>query len=185
MKQIIIGDTGIGIESLTPYVYDSGKGEKVLRIVVSAEHIGFGALRDVLENNAEPIQYMEDDKLVCEYVGYGTFEAQYKDGKYSVELHKASIGEQMSALLVANERLVEAQTALELANAQKDETITLLAMQNEMHQTALSEILEVVIPNFLGEIMATVQLLDARVTALESEEELVVEEVIEEEGKEE
>ena len=151
MKQIIIGDTGIGIESLTPYVYDSGKGEKVLRIIISAEHIGFGALRDVMENCTEPIQYLEDDVLKCEYVGYGKFEAQYKDGLYHVELHKASIGEQMAALLVANERLTDAQAALERANAQKDEVVEMLLEQNAFLEECILEMSEVVYAEEPGE----------------------------------
>lgn len=181
MKQIIIGDTGIGIESLTPYVYDSGKGEKVLRIIISAEHIGFGALRDVLENCTEPIQYLEDDVLKCEYVGYGKFEAQYKDGLYHVELHKASIGEQMAALLVANERLTEANSALQETAKSLTEQNEILAEQNIMLSTTLSEVLENIIPGTIGEIVGMVETLEARVAVLENvSEETVTDETVSE-----
>lgn len=105
MKKIVIGTTEIEVNSLTPFAYAQGKGEKVLQIEVAPEVASFEYLRSVLEGATEPICYKEDDKLICEYVGYGVFEAQYKNGVYKVELHKSSLDEQMSMLLNANERI--------------------------------------------------------------------------------
>ena len=142
----IIATKGEEIEviSLMPYSYDYGKGEKVLRIEVSAESIGFGELRGLLENNTEPIEYFEGETLVCEYVGYGVFEAQYKDGVYHVELHKASIVEQMTALLTANERLNTALVALDEANGKASATIAMLEEQNAMLMGCIMEMSEIV-----------------------------------------
>lgn len=168
MKKIVIGNTSIGIESLTPYVYDYGKGEKVLRIDVSAENIGFGRLREALENSAEPIQYFEDDTLVCEYVGYGTFEAQYKAGHYNVELHKRSISEQMSALLIANEKLNTANATLQKTADSLTEQNDILAEQNILLNSTLCEVLETIIPGATMEILEMVGALDERVTLLET-----------------
>ncbi len=105
MKKIVVGTTEIEVTDLSAYVYDSGRGEKVLRITVDENTASFGDLKSVLNENEEPIQYFEDDALKCEYVGYNKFEAQYKDGLYKVELHMASVETQMVLLMAANERI--------------------------------------------------------------------------------
>ena len=168
MKKIVVGATEIEVQSLAPYVYDGGRGEKVLRIKVSAENIGFAELRETLENSTDPIQYCEDDAIKCEYVGYGTFEAQYKNGIYHVELHKTSITEQMTALLVANEKLNAANATLQTTADSLTEQNYILAEQNIMLSSTLSEVLENIIPGFLAEVVGMVGELDARVAALET-----------------
>ena len=180
MKQIVIGEIAIEVLSLTPYVYDYGKGEKVLKIDVSAEYIGFEALRNALENASESIKYYEEEVLVCEYVGYGKFEAQYKDGIYHVEMHKTSIDEQMSALLVANEKLNKANATLQATTESLTAQNEILAEQNVMLSTTLSEVLETIIPSTIGEIMVMIGTLDERVTALEIKETVVEETVTDE-----
>lgn len=131
MKKIVIGTTEINVLSLTPYAYMQGKGEKVLQIRISAEGMDFESLRAALEGAEEPVKYYEDDTLLCEYAGYGVFEAQYAAGEYSVELHKVSLEEQMSVLLNANEQLTGAVAALEEARTVLEQTTETLAAQNE------------------------------------------------------
>lgn len=144
MKKIVVGANEIEVKSLVPYVYDGGRGEKVLRITVDEKTVSFEELKSVLNGIEEPIQYFEDDAFKCEYVGYGTFEAQYKDGAFHVELHKTSITEQMSALLVANEKLTEALNALDEANGVASATIAMLEEQNAMLMECLMEMSEIV-----------------------------------------
>ena len=167
MKKIVIGTTEIEVKSLTPFVYSQGKGEKVLRIEVDATVATFDQLRTALEGTTDPVQYMEDDALVCEYVGYGVFEAQYKDGVYNVELHKKSLDEQMSALLVANEKLnrenftlTQAAEALEAQNEK-------LTEQNELLDGTLSELLENVLPATLDSLTIKVMEHEERLLAVE------------------
>lgn len=131
MKKIVVGTTEIMIVSLTPYAYMQGRGEKVLQIKVSAEETDFEGLRTALEGAEEPVRYYEDDVLVCEYAGYGTVEAQYAAGEYSVELHKKSLDGQVDALLSANEKLTGAVAALEEANTVLEQAAAALSQQNE------------------------------------------------------
>ncbi len=131
MKKIVIGNKKISVLSLTPYAYMQGKGEKVLQIRVSAEESDFESLRAALESAEEPVKYYEDDTLLCEYAGYGVFEAQYAAGEYNVELHKTSLEEQVSALLNANEKLTGAVSALNEAKTVLEQTTETLAGQNE------------------------------------------------------
>lgn len=144
MNKIKVGATEIEAVALRPYAYVNGKSDKFLKIEVSAEVLSFEALRTLLEDTEETIEYYEDEKLICSYVGYSKFEAQYKDGLYSVEMHKTGIVEQMSALLTANETLMDAVNALESANAKANETIEMLEMQNAMLEQCVLEMSEVV-----------------------------------------
>ena len=167
MKKIVIGTTQIEVKSLTPFAYSQGKGEKVLRIEVDATVATFEQLRATLENAKDPVQYKEGDALVCEYVGYGVFEALYKDGVYNVELHKKSLDEQMSALLVANEELTKAndtqKQVSEMLLAQ-NETLT---KQNATLDKTLAEVLEVILPATLDELLLMVMSHEERLSALE------------------
>lgn len=105
MKKIVIGTVEIEVQKLEPYSYDYGRGEKVLRITVDENTVSFEDLKSVLNGSEDPIQYFEDDKKKCEYVGYNKFTAQYKDGTYKVELHLAGMESQMVLLLASNERI--------------------------------------------------------------------------------
>lgn len=169
MKKIVIGTTEIEVKSLTPFAYTQAKGEKekVLRIEVAAEVATFEQLRAALEGATDPVQYKEDDALVCEYAGYGVFSAQYKDGVYTVELHKTSLVEQMSALLVANEKLNKANTALTQAAEALAAQNEALAAQNALHDATLAEVLEVILPATLEELWGLVLDHDERLTVLE------------------
>lgn len=167
MKKIVIGTTEIEVKSLTPFAYSQGKGEKVLRIEVDATVASFDQLRTLLEGATDPVQFWEDDTMVCEYVGYGVFEAQYKDGVYTVELHKKSLDEQMSALLVANEKLNKANTVLTQAAEALAEQNAALAEQNALHDATLAEVLEVILPATLEELWAMVMDHDERLAILE------------------
>lgn len=171
MKKIVIGTTEIEVKSLTPFAYSQGKGEKVLRIEVDATVATFDQLRTALEGTTDPVQYKEDDALVCEYVGYGVFEAQYKDGVYIVELHKKSLDEQMSALLVANEKLNRANFTLTQAAEALEAQNEALVAQNAMLDATLAEVLEVILPATLEELWALVLDHEVRLCALETPEE--------------
>lgn len=105
MKKIVIGATEIEVLDFKPYVYDSGRGEKVLRIDVDENAASFADLKSALDGNEEPIQYFEDDALKCEYVGYTKFTATYPGGVYKVEMHLGSIEQQMLLLATSNERI--------------------------------------------------------------------------------
>lgn len=171
MKKIVIGTTEIEVKSLTPFAYSQGKGEKVLRIEVDATVATFDQLRAALEGATDPVQFWEDDALACEYVGYGVFEAQYKDGVYTVELHKKSLDEQMSALLVANEKLNQANATLtQTAEALAAQNEALLE-QNALHDATLAEVLEVILPATLGELMCMVMDHEERLLLIETPEE--------------
>lgn len=168
MNKIIVGTTEIEVNSLRPYAYVNGKQDKFLKIEVSAEVADFETLREILEDTEENIQYYEDEKLICTYVGYGKFEAKYIDGVYTVEMHKNGIVEQMSALLVANEKLNTANATLqETANSLTEQNY-ILAEQNIMLSSTLSEVLESIIPGFLAEVIGMVGELEARVATLET-----------------
>lgn len=153
MKTILVGSTEIEVMSCNAYTYSQGRGEKVLQFKVSAENATFETLKSVLENNEQAIQYREDDNLVCEYVGYGVFEAQYKNGVYDVEMHKTTITEQMNALLNANERLLAANDALQQTSDMLVEQNAVLAEQNTMLEFTMAEIMEVTIPAMLEEML--------------------------------
>ncbi len=144
MNKIKVGAMEIEVVALRPYAYVNGKSEKFLEIKVSADAEDFETLRELLENTEETIEYYEEEKLVCTYVGYGKFESHYKDGVHIVEMHKNGIVEQMSALLTANETLNEAITALKEANEQKQETIEKLEKQNALLNQCILEMSEII-----------------------------------------
>lgn len=171
MKKIIVGSTEIEVKSLTPFAYSQGKGEKVLRIEVDATVANFEQLRAALEGAKDPVQFWEDTTMVCEYVGYGVFEALYKDGVYTVELHKKSLDEQMSALLVANEELTRANATQKQVSAMLLAQNEALAEQNALHDATLAEVLEVILPATLDELWALVMDHEERLVALETPEE--------------
>lgn len=171
MKKIVIGTTEIEVKSLTPFAYSQGKGEKVLRIEVDATVATFDQLRAALEGATDPVQFWEDDALVCEYVGYGVFEAQYKDGVYTVELHKKSLDEQMSALLVANEKLTKANATLTKVAEDLTAQNEALMAQNALHDATLAEVLEVILPATLDELMGMVMDHEERLLLIETPEE--------------
>ncbi len=116
MKKVVIGVTEIEVLSLSAYVYDGGRGEKVLRIEVDENTASFEDLKSALNGIEEPIQYFEDDALKCEYVGYNKFEAQYKDGVYKVELRMASVETQMVLLMASNERMTAENAQIKAEN---------------------------------------------------------------------
>lgn len=153
MKTILIGSTEIAVISCEPYTYSNGRGEKVVRFKVAAENATFDDLKTVLENNNQSIQYREDDNLVCEYIGYGGFEAQYSNGVYTIEMHKASIDDQMNALLNANERLLKANDALQQTSDMLVAQNEILAEQNTMLEFTMAELMEVTIPSLMEELM--------------------------------
>jgi len=171
MKKIVIGTTEIEVKSLTPFAYSQGKGEKVLRIEVDATVATFDQLRAALEGATDPVQFWEDDALACEYVGYGVFEAQYKDGVYTVELHKKSLDEQMSALLVANEKLNQANATLTKVAEDLTAQNEALIAQNALHDATLAEVLEVILPATLDELMGLVMDHEERLLLIETPEE--------------
>ena len=173
MKKIVIGTTEIEVKSFTPVAYTQAKGEqeKVLRIEVDATVATFEELRAALENAKDPVQYKEDDKLVCEYVGYGAFSALYKNGVYTVELHKKSLVEQITALLVANERLTDANNTLTQAAAALAAQNERLMEQNALHDATLAEVLEVILPATLDELMGMVMDHEERLLLMETPEE--------------
>lgn len=171
MKKIVIGTTEIEVKSLTPFAYSQGKGEKVLRIEVDATAATFEQLRTTLEGATDPVQFWDGDAMACEYVGYGVFEAQYKDGVYTVELHKKSLDEQMSALLVANEKLNQANATLTKVTADLTAQNEVLTEQNTMLSNTLAEVLEVILPATLDELWGLVLDHEARLFALETPEE--------------
>lgn len=144
MNKIKVGTTELEVIALRPYAYVNGKSDKFLKIEVSADVASFEALRTLLENTEETIEYHENDALVCEYVGYGTFEVQYKNGVYTVEMHKTGIVDQMSALLTANETLTFAMDALEKANVKANETVEALEAQNAFLESCIIEMSEIV-----------------------------------------
>lgn len=152
MKTILVGSTEIEVTSFNAYTYSNGRGEKVLQFKVSADSATFEDLRSVLENNEQPIKCMEDDVLVCEYVGYGVFEAQYSNGVYDVEMHKTTITEQMNSLLNANERLLKANDALQQTSDMLVAQNEVLAEQNTMLEFTMAELMEVTIPAMLEEM---------------------------------
>lgn len=168
MNKILVGTTEIEVVKLTPYAYSSGKGEKVLQIKVLAENAIFEQLRALLENTEESIKYYEEDTLVCEYVGYGVFEAQYKDGTYNVELHKTSVDEQMSALLVANEKLNVANETLQKTAESLTEQNALLVEQNTLLDATLAETLESIIPSTIEELMLIIMEHEERLLTVEN-----------------
>lgn len=167
MKTILVGSTEIEVTSFNAYTYTNGRGEKVLQFKVSAENANFETLKGVLENNEQPIQYMEDDALVCEYVGYGAFEAQYSEGVFSVEMHKTTITEQMNALLNANERLLLANDALQQTSDMLVAQNEVLAEQNMMLEFTMAELMEVTIPAMLEEVMISAVGHDEMLAALD------------------
>jgi len=132
--------------SLRPYAYANGKNEKFLKIEVSADSTTFDELRALLEGNTEPIEYYEDDALMCEYNGYSAFDCTYHEGKFTVELHKGTIVSQMSALLNSNETLLTENATLKENNA-------FLTEQNGMLNMTLTDLLEFVIPGMLMTLM--------------------------------
>lgn len=144
MNTIIINNQELEVIKLTPFAYMSGKGEKTLQIKVAAEVAGFDVLKELFEGNESAIQYYEDETLVCEYVGYSSFECQYADGVFSIELKKGTLVDQMTALLNANETLSKAVDTLEKANATANETIELLTAQNAMLEACILEISEII-----------------------------------------
>lgn len=173
MKKIVIGTTEIEVKSLTPVAYTQARGEKekVLQIEVDANVATFEQLRTALENAEDPVQYKEDDALICEYVGYGTFSVTYKNGVYSVEMHKKSLVGQMTDLLVANEKLTQANATL--TKVVKDLTAQneALMAQNALHDATLAEVLEVILPATLDEIMRMVMSHEERLLLIETPEE--------------
>lgn len=144
MNTILINNQELEVIKLTPFAYMSGKGEKTLQIKVAADVAGFEVLKGLFEGNEGAIQYYEDETLVCEYVGYSAFECQYAEGVFSVELKKGTLVDQMTALLNANETLSKAINTLELANAQKQETIEKLEGQNDLLMQCIMEMSEII-----------------------------------------
>lgn len=144
MNTILINNQELEVIKLTPFAYMSGKGEKTLQIKVAAEVAGFDVLKELFEGNESAIQYYEDEQLVCEYVGYSSFECQYSEGVFSIELKKGTLVDQMTALLNANETLSKAVDTLEKANATANETIELLTAQNAMLEACILEISEII-----------------------------------------
>ena len=105
MKKIIVGERQIEVEACYAFVKDYGRGEKVLLIKASKEKISLAELGEILDGDTSQIDYYEDDKLMCCYVGYDSYEVLLRDGTYSIEMHKAGLDDRMDALLVNNERL--------------------------------------------------------------------------------
>lgn len=111
MKKIKVGAVEIEVISLEPYVPSYGRGEKML-LIEAAKTVPFQLLQETLDGTQEPIQYFEDEELVCEYAGYNSFEASYSDGKFTVTLRMATIQEQIVAALNAQERLTRESISL-------------------------------------------------------------------------
>ena len=130
MKKIVVGATEIEVQSLAPYVYDGGRGEKVLRITVDENTASFGDLKSLLNGNEEPIQYFVDDVLKCEYVGYTKFTATYADGKYKVEMHLGSMEQQMILLAASNERITGENARITAENETLANIVAGLQMEN-------------------------------------------------------
>lgn len=144
MRAIVINNQELEVMQLTPYAYMGGKGEKTLQIKVAADVAGFDVLKELLDGNTGTIKYYEDETLVCEYNGYSDFECRYIDGVFNIELKKGTLVDQVTALHNANETLSKAVNTLELANAAKDQTITLLTEQNAMLEACILEISEII-----------------------------------------
>lgn len=144
MKKIVVGTTEIEVIKANAFVYEYGRGEKVVIIEVADGVVSFDDMKNLLEGNKEPIQYFDDETLLCEYVGYEKVEGTYANGTYKIELHKAGVSEQMAALLTANEKLNTALSALEEANAKAKGTIEMLEAQNAMLMECIMEMSEIV-----------------------------------------
>ena len=168
MNKIKVGATEIEVVALRPYAYVNGKNEKFLKIEVSADVADFGYLRELLENTEETIEYYEEGELKCSYVGYGKFEVQYKEDVYTIEMHKTSIVEQMSALLNANETLALANATLQETTGMLIEQNEVLTEQNTMLTLTLSDVLEGIIPATMDEILGLVMMLEERVLMVET-----------------
>ena len=168
MYKIIVGTTELEVVDMSTFAYMQGKGEKVLRIKVNADAISFEDLRKLLEGNEEAIAYYEDDKLMCDYVGYGKFESTYADGIHNVELHKASVDAQLNALLNANEKMTKSQAALERANAILTANNEMLVEQNGVLNGTLMELMETVIPTMFSDLAKSVEVLQSKVQVLEN-----------------
>lgn len=130
MKKIVIGTTEIEVLDLNAFVYDQGRGEKVLRITVDENTASFGDLKSLLDGNEEPIQYFVDDVLKCEYTGYTKFTATYPGGVYKVEMHMGSVEEQMILLMAANERITGENARITADNATLANVISGLQEEN-------------------------------------------------------
>lgn len=144
MNAIVINNQELEVMKLAPYAYMGGKGEKTLQIKVAADVAGFEVLKGLFEGNTGTIKYYEDETLVCEYNGYSDFECRYIDGVFNVELKKATLVDQVTALHNANEALSKAVNTLELANAVKDQIIEQLKEQNAMLEACVLEMSEII-----------------------------------------
>lgn len=162
MNKIIVGTTELEVVKLTPFAYMQGKGEKVLQIKVKAGVISFDDLRNLLECTENTVAYYEEDTLICEYVGYSGFEVTYSDGLYNVELHKASLDSQMSALLNANEKLTKSQAALENSNEALTKINRILVDQNELLTGTITDLIETVIPSMFSDMTQRLEILQLK-----------------------
>lgn len=144
MNTVVINGQELEVISLAPYAYMGGKGEKTLQIKVAAEVAGFDVLKELFDGVTDSIKYYENEELKCEYNGYSSFECQYANGVFSIELKKGTLVDQVTALHNANETLSKAINTLELANTKKDETIEKLEQQNELLQACIMEMSEII-----------------------------------------
>ena len=90
---------------------------------------------------------------------------------YTVELHKKSLDEQMSALLVANEKLTKANATLTKVAEDLTAQNEALIAQNALHDATLAEVLEVILPATLDELMGMVMDHEERLLLIETPEE--------------
>lgn len=167
MNIIVTKGEELQVISLTPFSYMGGKGEKVLKIEVSADNATFDDLRRLFEGNTDPIEYYEGEELKCEYNGYSSFDCSYHDGVFKVELKKGSLTSQVDALLVSNEKLLVANARLEESNKILKDNNDLLIGQNELLSATLTDLLEVVIPDMISGVMFMLEEHEARLGALE------------------
>ncbi len=84
--KIKVGAVELPVKNFYPFRYSDGK--MVLRFDVKQSNMDFQELREVLQENPNPIEfYQEEDdtKPACTYYGYSEFTALYEHETYSVE----------------------------------------------------------------------------------------------------
>lgn len=130
MKKVAVGSKEVVVESLIPFIRDGGAGEKVLVIKVSGESASFATLQEMFSGASDPIDYYEDDVLICSYAGYDKFEATFRDGIYTVDMRKSSLERQLNALASICERITGELSGVKVSLSAQKETFE--ALRNQM-----------------------------------------------------
>lgn len=147
--KIKVGDIELAVKEFYPFRYADGK--LVLRFEVKQSDMDFQELRELLQDNQDPIEFYQkesDLKPDCIYYGYSEFTVQYEQGKYCVEQVTPST----------------LQSAVEFLQAKIKEQDIFLSQQAEIIQnqsfvidTLTESILEMSMEVYSGEKMETVE----------------------------